>query len=169
MIKDLDDKGLGQNKVLCSSSEVELPWSTTMQAPRQRSLRQGDRSPAIRRLLTLEPHWLGFLLVASSFSPLPSRLFFVPFFLSPHLARVLARFGVLCSTSCRSFLLSFGKELDCWLSHGRSGVLGCWCRCRLLRVVRVEGINHLPELHDGRRRFPGALFFQVTLPCNQIV
>ena len=23
--KDLDDKGLGQNKLLCSSSEVELP------------------------------------------------------------------------------------------------------------------------------------------------
>ena len=30
MIKDLDDKGLGQNKVLFSSSGVKLPWSTTM-------------------------------------------------------------------------------------------------------------------------------------------
>ena len=47
-----------------------------MQAP-QRSLCQEDRSPATRRLLALEPHWLGFLLVASS--------------LSPHLARFLAR------------------------------------------------------------------------------
>ena len=55
-MRDLDDKGLGQNKVLCSSSEVELPWSTTMQAPRQCSLRQGDKSPATRRLLALEPH-----------------------------------------------------------------------------------------------------------------
>ena len=38
MIKDLDDEELGQNKVLCSSSRVELLWSTTMQVPRQRSL-----------------------------------------------------------------------------------------------------------------------------------
>ena len=53
MIRDLDDKGLGQNKVLCSSSGVELLWSTTMQAPRQRSPRQGDRSPATCRLLAL--------------------------------------------------------------------------------------------------------------------
>ena len=30
MIRDLDDKGLGQNKVLYSSSEIELPWSTTI-------------------------------------------------------------------------------------------------------------------------------------------
>ena len=30
MIRDLDNKGHGQNKVLCSSSEVELPWLTTM-------------------------------------------------------------------------------------------------------------------------------------------
>ena len=56
MIRDLDDKGLGQNKVLCSSSRVELPWSTTMQAPRQHSPRQGDRSLTTRRLLALEPH-----------------------------------------------------------------------------------------------------------------
>ena len=46
MIRDLDDKGLGQNKVLFSiqrsrTAKDELP----MQAPR-RSLRQGDRSPA---------------------------------------------------------------------------------------------------------------------------
>ena len=56
MIRDLDNKGHGQNKVLCSFSRVELPWSTTMQAPWQRSLRQKDKSPAIRRLLALEPH-----------------------------------------------------------------------------------------------------------------
>ena len=56
MIRDLDDKGHDQNKVLCSSSGVKLLWSTTMQAPRQRCLRQGDRSPTTRRLLALEPH-----------------------------------------------------------------------------------------------------------------
>ena len=51
--RDLDDKGLGQNKVLCSSSGVELPMvKLPLQAPR-RSLRQGDRSPTSRRLLAL--------------------------------------------------------------------------------------------------------------------
>ena len=56
MIRDLDDEGLGQNKLLCSSSKVELPWSTTMQALRQRSPRQGDRSPATGRFLAPELH-----------------------------------------------------------------------------------------------------------------
>ena len=56
MIKNLDDEGLGQNKVLCSSSGVEPPWLTTMQALRQRFSRQRDRSPATRRLQALEPH-----------------------------------------------------------------------------------------------------------------
>ena len=56
MIKDLDDEGLGQNRVLCSSSEVELGWSTTIQAPRQRFPHQGDRPPTTRRLLALKPH-----------------------------------------------------------------------------------------------------------------
>ena len=32
LMKDLDDRGLGQNKVLCSSSGVKLLWSNTMQA-----------------------------------------------------------------------------------------------------------------------------------------
>ena len=56
MIRDLDDERLGHNKVLCSFSGVELPWSTIMQTPRQRSPRQRDKSPATRRLLALEPH-----------------------------------------------------------------------------------------------------------------
>ena len=62
-----------------------------MQAPRQRSLRQEDRSPATRRILALEPHWLGLFLVASSLLPLPYRLFFIASSLSPHLARFIAR------------------------------------------------------------------------------
>ena len=34
MIKDLDDKGLGQNKVLCSLLGVELPMiKLSLQAP----------------------------------------------------------------------------------------------------------------------------------------
>ena len=109
MIRDLDDKGLGQNKVLCSSSRVELPWSTTMQAP-QHSLRQGDRSPASYRLLALELHWLRFLFVASSLSSLLCRLFFV------------ASLSALFSASCQSPLFPLRKELDCWPGHGRSEV-----------------------------------------------
>ena len=159
MIRDLDDKGLGKNKVLCSSLGIELPWSTTMQAPWQRSLRQGDRSLAICRLLAIEPHWLGFLLVASSLSPLLCCLFFVASSLSPHLAHILACFGALRSASCRLPSLLFGGELDCWLSHGQSRVQGCWCCCRLLRVVLVEGADYLPEVYDGRRRFSDAFFF----------
>ena len=56
IIRDLDDKGLGQNKVLYNSSRVELSMvKLPLQAP-QRSLRQGDRSPASCRLLALESH-----------------------------------------------------------------------------------------------------------------
>ena len=34
MIRDLDDKGLGQNKVLCSFSKVKLPMiKLSLQAP----------------------------------------------------------------------------------------------------------------------------------------
>ena len=56
MIRDLDDKGLGQNKVLYSSSRVELPMVKLPLQALRRSLRQGDRSPASCRLLALEPH-----------------------------------------------------------------------------------------------------------------
>ena len=69
----MDDKRLGQNKVLCSFLRVKLP---SMQAP-QRSLRQENRSSATYRIQALKPHWLGFLHIASS--------------LSPHLVRFLAR------------------------------------------------------------------------------
>ena len=56
MMKDLDDEGLGQNNVLCSSSGVELSMvKLPLQAP-QRSLRQGDRFLASCRLLALELH-----------------------------------------------------------------------------------------------------------------
>ena len=82
MIKDLDDKGLGQNKVLCSSSGVELPMvKLPLQAPRH-SLRQGNRSPTSRRLLALRtiltriPPCCLFL-IDFSLLPLPCRLFLV--------------------------------------------------------------------------------------------
>ena len=108
MIRDLDDKGLGQNKVLCSSSKVELPWSTTMQAPR-RSPRQEDRSPATRRLLALR--------TALTRIP-PCRFFLDASSLSPRLVR-LARFGILHSAFCRSSLFPLERlgGLDYWPSH----------------------------------------------------
>ena len=82
MIKNLDDERLGQNKVLCSSSGVELPMvKLPLQVP-QHSLRQEDRSPATRRLLTLR----------TVLTRIPSCcLYLVASFLLPHLARFLAR------------------------------------------------------------------------------
>ena len=56
MMRDLDNEGLGQNKVLCSFLEVELLMvKLPLHAPR-RSLRQEDRSLASCRLLALEPY-----------------------------------------------------------------------------------------------------------------
>ena len=56
MIRDLDNKGLSQNKVLYSSSEVELPMVKLLLQALRRSLHQGDRSSASCRLLAPEPH-----------------------------------------------------------------------------------------------------------------
>ena len=72
--RDLFEEGLGQNKVLYSSStKSNCLCSTIIQAPR-RSLHQGNRSPATCRLLTLENR------TNSDFS------------LLPYLAYLLARF-----------------------------------------------------------------------------
>ena len=101
--KSLFKKRLGQNKLLCNSSQVELPVvKLSLQAP-QRSLRQGDRSLATYRLLALKPHWL--------------RLSFIAFFLLPH-------FGASSSVSCWSLLLSLQGELSHWLGYGWSGING---------------------------------------------
>ena len=52
MIKDLDGKGLGQNKVLCSSSRVKLPLCRLPNVP---SVRETDlRLPA--GFWLLKPH-----------------------------------------------------------------------------------------------------------------
>ena len=147
MIKDLNDKRLSQNKVSCSFSGVKLLMvKLPVQAPR-RSLRQKNKSPAFCRLLALEPYWLGFFFVASSLSSLLCCLFLV------------ASIGTLLSASWQlsSFLLH--GELDRGLGHGQSGVQECSCHCRLLRVVFVEGVDHLPEVHNSRKRFPGVIFF----------
>ena len=138
MIRDLNDKGLGENKVLCSSSGVKLPWSTTMQAPRQRSPCQRDRSPAIR--------WLLALRTALTWIPL-CRLFLVASSLSPCLTRQ-ACLGALCSAFCWSFLLLLDGELDCWSSHRWRGVNGRRSRCRFVRMVLVEQADELSKMLD---------------------
>ena len=80
-MRNLDDKGLGQNKVLYNSSGIELPMvKLPLQAPRH-FLHQGDRSLATCRLLALG--------TALTRIP-PCHLFLVAFSLSLHLARFLA-------------------------------------------------------------------------------
>ena len=81
MIRDLDDKELDQNKVLCSSSRIELPIVKLPLQTSRRSLHQGDRSPATRRLLALRTAltWI-----------IPYRPFLVASSLSLHLACFLA-------------------------------------------------------------------------------
>ena len=90
MIRELDDKRLGQNKVLCNFLGVKLPMLKLPLQACQRSLRHGDRFPASCRLLALELHWLGFLLVAFSLLPLFCHLFLVASSLSSHLVCFLA-------------------------------------------------------------------------------
>ena len=153
--RELDDKRLGQNKVLCSSFRN---WIANGQL-----LCRLPNAPCARETYLwlpvgfwlLELYWLGFLLVLSS--------------LSSCLARLLARLGALLSASCQLSLFPLDGELDCWLSHRRSKDRGCWCCCRLFWIVFVESADHLPEMHDCQRRFPGIFFFQVAFPCNQIV
>ena len=102
-MRDLDDKGLGQNKVLCSFSGVELPIvnyhasSLTLPAPgRQIS----DYLPASgsRTALTRIP---------------PCRLFLVASSLSLHLVRFLAR-HVGCPRFC------FARSWIVGLAMGRA-------------------------------------------------
>ena len=79
--------------------------------------------PAPGRQISGYPPAFGFRTTPTRI--LPCCLFFVVSSLSPHLARIIARFGVLRSASCWLPLILFGGELDRWFSHGRSGVQGC--------------------------------------------
>ena len=85
-MRDLDNKGLGQNNVLCNSLEVKLLMVILLLQAPQYPLHHKNRSLVSCWLLTLKPHWLGFLFVA-----LLCRLFLVTSSLSPHLARFLVR------------------------------------------------------------------------------
>ena len=97
--KNLDDEELGQNKVLYSSSEVKLPIvKLLLQAPRH-SLHQGDRSPTTRRLLALEPHWLGFYFVTS----------FLSLYLACHFLACLVGHPRFCSAKSWVVGLAMGR------------------------------------------------------------
>ena len=91
-----------------------------------------------------------FLLVTSSLSSLPCRLFLVAFSLLSHLTRFLARLGALCSVSCRSplFLLQRFDGPDCESSHWWCGVNGRRSCCRLIRMILVERADKLSEVLD---------------------
>ena len=96
LMRDLDDKGLGQNKMLCDSSKIELPMVNYYAG--SPALYQGDRSLATHRLLALKPHWLGFFLVAS--------------FLLSYLAHFLACF-INCPCFCfvESWIVGLERSL----------------------------------------------------------
>ena len=99
-----------------------------MQAPRQRSLRQGDRSSVTRRLPALVPHCLGFHLVTSSLLPLPCCLFLVASFLLPHLARFIVRLiGCLCFYLRGSVDLAVGLAIK-WPAALPSSTAGSSCQ-----------------------------------------
>ena len=156
MIRDLDDKGLGQNKVLCSLSGIELPMiKLSLQAPR-RSLCQRDRFPATCRLLTLKPQWLGFLLVASFLLPLPCRFF------------LITSFGAFFSVSCRppSFWFERLSRPGCWSNHWWCGVDSRKSCYRLVRMVLVERADELSKVLDRWGWLPDILFLWISLPWN---
>ena len=66
--RDLDDKGLSQNKMHYSSSDVKLPLFRLPDAAKKTDL----QLPASFWLL--KPHWLEFFPIASFLSPLFCRL-----------------------------------------------------------------------------------------------
>ena len=90
-IRDLDDKGLGQNKILCSFSGVKLPivnyYAGSLAA-----------LPALRRQISGYPP-ASYSRTALTWIP-PYCLFFV------------VSFGALLSTSCRLSLFLLCGELD---------------------------------------------------------
>ena len=114
MVRDLDDKGLGQNRVLCSFSGVELPMvKLPLQATRC-FLRQEDRSPASRRLLAFK----------TTLTRIPlCRLFLVASSLQHYLARFLARLdGCPCFCFVESWVV--GLAMDEAESNGADVAIG---------------------------------------------
>ena len=133
--RDLGDKGLNQNKVLCSSSGVELPMVNNHAG--------FPTLPALGRQIPGYPPVSGSRTALTRIPP--CRLFYV------------ASLSAFLSTSCGSpsFSLQRVSRLDCWSSHEWSKVQGYWCCCRLLRIVPIKVADYLLGVHDSQGRFPG--------------
>ena len=93
-MRDLDNKGLGQNKVLYGFSVVKL-------------LMVNYHVGSLAHF-ALGRHISGYTPTSSSWTAL-TRIFSCHLFL-------VASFGVLFSASCQSSSFSFYVELDCWLT-----------------------------------------------------
>ena len=139
--RDLDDKGLGQSKVLCSFSGVKLPMV---------NYHAGFLAlPAPERQISNYPPAFGSRRTTLTWTP-PCRLFLVAFSLSPRLARLLAHLGVLLSASCRSLLFPLERlsGLDYWPSHRWCGIDCRKIRRRLVKMVLVERGDDLFKVLD---------------------
>ena len=145
--RDLVDEGLGQNKIPRSSLEVKLLMVNYHAGSLALSILErqiSDYLPASGSRIALTRISLCYLFFVTSL-------------------------GELLSMSYWLSLFSLCGELDCWLGHGQSRVQRCWYYCWLLRMIFVEGADHLPRVHDCQRRFLGVFLFWVTLLYNQIV
>ena len=119
--RNLDDKGLGQNKMLCSFSRVKLPPYKLPRAPPERQISGYLPAYGSRTTLTWIPaYYLSFIV----------------------------SFGMLFSASCQSPLLLFGGELDYWSSHWYCNVDGRRSHCCLIRMVLVEQANEFSKMLD---------------------
>ena len=120
--KGLFEEGLGRNKVLFGFEvKLQMAKPPNIGSP---TLCQGDRSPATRRLLSLENQTDSDAFLVVSLNALRSPSF------------------------CWSSPLLFGGELDCWPSHWWRSVNGRKSCCRLVRMVLVERANELPKVLD---------------------
>ena len=142
MRKDLDDEGLGQNKVLYSSLGVKLPMinyyacSLTLFAL-GRQISGYPPASGSRTALTRIP---------------PSCLFLVP------------SFGTFFNTFRWSPLFPLCRELDCWLGYGWSGINERRRCCWLVGVFVIELVEQpLKVLYRGGR-FLGILFLHISFP-----
>ena len=141
--RNLDDEGLGQNKVFCNSLRVKL---------------QMVNYHASFLTLSMPGRQISGYPLGSSSRTAPTRI-------SPCHLFPFASLGTFLSASCWLPLLSLCKE-DCWLGHRWSGINGRRRCCWLVGILMVELAEQLSEVHDAWGKFPGAIFFQVTLPYN---
>ena len=128
----MDDKGLGQSEVLCSSSEVELLMV---------NYHAGFPAlPALEKQISGYPPASGSSRITLTRTP-PCRL---------TLARLLARLSALFSAFCwlPSFLLERLGGFNYWPSHRWCGVNCRRSRRWLVGVIFVERADELSKVLD---------------------